>query len=256
MIQTMSGILSLTRPADGEPCKMAIAYADVMTGLQAMSGILAALYAREKTGRGQMIDISLLDTQVAGLWNIGLNYLTNGAPPKRMGNSHASIVPYQVFAVSDGHVVLAVGNDRQFADFCSFAGLADLANDARFKHNDDRVRHRDDLIPLIREVIARHPKQYWIDGLEKINVPCGAVNTLPEVFADPQVIARGMVTEMPHPTSAKPIKLLANPLKFSDTPVSYRLSPPTLGQHTQDVLKSMLELTDADINMLSQKGVI
>lgn len=256
MIQAMGGIMSLTGEADGEPHKMAIAYADVMTGLQAINGILAALYAREKTGKGQMIDIALLDTQVAGLWNIGLNYLTNGQPPKRMGNAHASIVPYQVFECTDGHVVLAVGNDRQFADFCVFAKLGQLVEDPRFKHNDDRVRHRDELVPLIRNVMAQHAKQYWVEGLEKINVPCGAVNTLPEVFADPQVIARGMVTEMTHPLSAKPVKLLANPLKFSDTPVTYRLPPPVLGQHTQDVLKNMLGLNDIDINALSQKGVI
>lgn len=236
MIQAMGGIMSLTGEPDGAPYKMAVAYTDVLTGMYAMSGILAALYNREKTGKGQFIDIALLDSQVAALWNMGQNYLTSGLAPKRMGNAHASIVPYEAFQARDGWLVLAVGNDRQFQDFCTFAGCSDLAHDARYTHNADRVRHRDTLVPAVRDIIAQHTVDHWVSGLERLNVPCGRVNTLPEVFADPQTIARGAVVEMHHHLSPAPVRLLANPLKFSDTPVTYRHAPPTLGEHTDEVL--------------------
>ena len=255
MIQAMGGIMSVTGAPDGAPHKMAVAYTDVLTGMYALNGILAALYHREKTGQGQFIDIALLDSQVAALWNLGQNYLTSGATPKRMGNAHASIVPYEAFEARDGWLVLAVGNDRQFADFCTFAGRSDLAHDARYAKNADRVRHRDVLVPIVRDMIAQHSVEHWVVGLERLNVPCGRVNTLPDVFADPQVIDRGGVTEMTHHLSPTPIKLLANPLKFSDTPVNYRHAPPTLGQDTDAVLDNfgIDATTRAD---LRSKGVI
>lgn len=255
MIQAMGGIMSLTGEPDGAPHKMAVAYADVMTGMYALNGILAALYHREKTGQGQFIDIALLDTQVAALWNVGQNYLTSGANPKRMGNAHASIVPYEAFEASDGWLVLAVGNDRQFHDFCVYAGRADLPADARYTHNANRVIHRDTLVPVIRDVIAAHPVDHWVSGLEKLNVPCGRVNTLPEVFADPQVIARGATIDMTHPLSPTPVTLLANPLKFSATPVTYRHAPPTLGADTDSVLHD-LGIDAAARAQLRSKGVI
>lgn len=256
MVQAMGGIMSLTGPADGEPCKMAIAYTDIMTGQYAMIGILAALYHREKTGEGQFIDISLLDTQVGMLYNIGQNYLTSGEEPKRMGNEHASIVPYQAFRASDGYVVLAVGNDRQFRDFCAFAGKPEWGTDPRFAENSNRVRNRQTLIPMIRDVMSQHTIDHWVHGLEKHSVPCGPVNTLPRVFADPQVKERGMTCDMAHPLSPAPVRLISNPLKFSKTPVSYRHAPPVLGHDTASVLKQDLSLTDDDISTLKRKGVV
>lgn len=255
MIQAMGGIMSLTGEPDGAPYKMAVAYTDVLTGMYAMSGILAALYNREKTGKGQFIDIALLDSQVAALWNMGQNYLTSEANPKRMGNAHASIVPYEAFKAQDGWLVLAVGNDRQFQDFCTFAGRADLAHDARYTRNADRVQHRDVLVPIVRDIIAQHKVEHWVTGLERLNVPCGRVNTLPEVFADPQVQERGAVVEMAHHLAPTPIKLLANPLKFSDTPVNYRHAPPTLGEHTDSVLDAF-GIDVATRASLRDKGVI
>lgn len=256
LVQGMGGIMSLTGPADGEPCKMAIAYTDIMTGQNALTGILAALYHREKTGQGQFIDISLLDTQVAALYNIGQSYLTSNTAPKRMGNAHASIVPYQVFEASDGHIVLAVGNDRQFHAFCGFAGKKDIADDPRFAKNRDRVNNRGLLIPLLQDVIGRNTMDHWCSGLEKLGVPCGPVNTLPRVFADPQVTARAMTTEMRHPFSPEPMRLISNPLRFSQTPVSYRAAPPVLGQHTDEILEKDLFLSPSEISSLRNKGVI
>lgn len=256
LVQGMGGIMSLTGPAEGEPCKMAIAYTDVMTGHQALIGILAALYHRTRTGEGQLIDIALLDTQVGSLYNIGQNYLTSGETPKRMGNAHASIVPYETFRAKDGYVVLAVGNDRQFADFCAFAGRPEIAQDPRFVKNSGRVRNRGALVPLIREMIAEKTIDHWCEGLEEKGVPCGPVNTLDRVFADPQVKAREMVREMAHPSSPSPVKLIANPLRFSRTPVSYRRAPPTLGADTEEVLRKDLSLSDDDISRLRNKGVV
>ncbi len=255
MVQGMGGIMSLNGPPEGEPYKMAIAYTDVMTGLYALSGILAALYHREKTGEGQFLDIALLDTQVGVLYNIGQSYLTSGEKPKRMGNAHASIVPYQVFKATDGYIVLAVGNDKQFADFCAFAGNPSLSADPRFAENKSRVRNRDALIPVIADMISKHDIDYWVKGLEKKGVPCGPVNTLDRVFADPQVQARNMTCDVPHDYNAH-VRMIASPLKFSGTPVSYRHAPPVLGADTNEVLKDQLSLTDSDISQLREKGVV
>ena len=256
LVQGMGGIMSLTGPADGEPCKIGVAYTDLLTGLYALTGILAALHHREKTGEGQFIDISLLDTQVATLSNAGQYYLTSGKVTPRMGNAHPTIVPYEVFKAADGHIILAIGNDRQFQDFCVFAGKPELYQDPRFTENKSRVKNRNVLIPMVRDIIAGRSRSYWIENLEKRGVPCGPVNDLAQVFADPQVAARHMTTKMHHDLSPDPVTLIANPLKFSKTPVSYRQAPPVLGGQTHDLLKEELSMSDEDIQRLQKQGVI
>ncbi|MDE1153119.1 MAG: CaiB/BaiF CoA-transferase family protein [Micavibrio sp.] len=256
LVQGMGGIMSLTGPEDGMPYKIGVAYTDLLTGLYALNGVLAALYHREKTGEGQFIDIALLDTQVATLSNAGQYYLTSGTVTPRMGNAHPTIVPYEAFMASDGYIILAVGNDKQFRDFCIFAGRPGLADDARFTENKNRVRNRDVLVPMVREIIAQQPRAYWMSNLEKRGVPCGPVNRLDEVFADPQVKARGMVTEMQHAEAANPVQLIASPLRFSESPVSYRHAPPVLGADTDSVLTQDLNLSPADIATLRSKGIV
>lgn len=256
LIQGMGGVMSLNGPIDGDPYKMPVAFSDIMTGLYSLTGILAALYHREKTGQGQFIDIALLDTQVATMSNVAQYYLTGGKVPPRMGNTHLSIVPYEMFKTSDGYIILAVGNDRQFESFCAFAEKPKLAQDARFAANHNRVKNRDILIPMIRDIIAQHDCRHWIDGLEKLGVPCGPVNTLDEVFADPQVRARHMTVKMNHPATPKPITLVANPLHFSATPASYRLAPPHLGENTISILKNDLGLDDDEIIRLEKERVV
>lgn len=256
LIQGMGGIMSLTGPIDGPPYKIGVAKSDLICGLYALSAILAALYSREKTGQGQHIDVALLDTQIAALSNAGQYYLTSGKVTPRMGNAHPTIVPYEVFEAADGYIILAVGNDRQFRDFCDAAGRIDLADDPRFTANKSRVKNRDILLPVIRDIIAQKPQAFWMDTLEKRAVPCGPVNTLDQVFADPQAQARGMVTDMTHALSAEPVRLIANPVKFSETPVSYRRAPPPLGADTDDVLKAELGLGDDEISTLRQQGVV
>jgi crotonobetainyl-CoA:carnitine CoA-transferase CaiB-like acyl-CoA transferase len=216
--------------------------------------ILAALRHRDATGQGQVIDMALLDTQVAMLANLGSNYLCTGNAPKRMGNAHQNIVPYQVFASSDGHLILAVGNDSQFAKFAEIAGRPDWAADARFAKNADRVRHRDLLVPEISAVMATRPRNDWLRALESAKVPCGAINNLAEAFADPQVQAREMTVAMEHPLSGT-LRLVANPIKLSATPVSYRHAPPLLGQHTGDVLAEA-GLSEQQIALLRARGII
>jgi crotonobetainyl-CoA:carnitine CoA-transferase CaiB-like acyl-CoA transferase len=253
LVQGLGGIMSLTGPAEGPPCKVGIAWVDLLTGLYALNGILAALYHREKTGRGQFIDVSLLDTQVAALSNAGQYYLTGGEVTPRMGNAHPTIVPYETFAAADGWLILAVGNDRQFIDFCTVAKRPELASDPRFAKNRDRVENRSALVPVVREIISSRPRRFWFEELEKAGVPCGPVNALDQVFADPQVKSRNMVVEM---NASRPLRLLASPLRFSATPVSYRRAPPSLGQHTDDILRTDLSLTPADISNLRNKGVV
>lgn len=256
LIQGMGGIMSLTGPIEGPPYKIGVAKADLICGLYALSALLAALYSREKTGKGQHIDIALLDTQVATLSNAGQYYLTSGEITPRMGNAHPTIVPYEVFAASDGYIILAVGNDRQFRDFCIAAGQPALADDPQFATNKARVKNRGVLVPLIRNLIATQTQGWWMASLEKRGVPCGPVNNLDQVFADPQVCARGMVTSMPHPLSNAPAQLIANPVKFSDTPVSYRRAPPVLGADTNDILGRELGLSEQEILQLRQQGVV
>ncbi|HEY0856013.1 MAG TPA: CaiB/BaiF CoA-transferase family protein [Albitalea sp.] len=238
-VQGMGGLMSVTGERDdlpgGGPQKVGVAVADLFTGMYAAVAILAALRHRDLCGEGQFIDMALLDTQVAMLANLGANYLATGVAPKRVGNAHQNIVPYQVFEVADGHIILAVGNDAQFAKFCEVAGLQALAQDSRFARNADRVRHRAVLVPLLAETMRRRSRAAWLAALEAAKVPCGAINDLAEVFADPQVKERGMTVDLPHPLSGS-VPLVASPMKLSATPVQYRRAPPLLGQHTDEVL--------------------
>ncbi len=246
LIQGMGGIMSLTGPADGEPYKIGVAQTDLITGLYALNGILAALYHREKTGDGQFIDVALLDCQIAALSNAGQYYLTSGKVTPRMGNAHPTIVPYEAFATADGYIILAIGNDKQFRDFCAFANRPELADDPRFAQNQNRVINRDVIVPIVRDIIAGNTQKYWIENLEKRGVPCGPVNTLDQVFADPQVQARGTVIDIDHPLSPTPEKLIANPLKFSATPVTYRHAPPVLGADTDEILQTLAKISTKD----------
>jgi crotonobetainyl-CoA:carnitine CoA-transferase CaiB-like acyl-CoA transferase len=247
-VQGMGGLMSITGERDdlgGGPQKVGVAVADLFTGMYASVGILAALRHAERTGQGQHLDMALLDTQVAMLANLGANYLVSGKVPARAGNAHQNIVPYQVFEVApaaDGskdHMILAVGNDGQFARFCQVAGRPELAVDARFARNQDRVRNRAVLVPLLEEIMRGRRKPDWLAALEAAKVPCGAINNLAEVFADPQVRERGMVHQWQHPL-AGPLNLVASPLKLSGTPVRTDIPPPLLGQHTQEVLAEVL----------------
>lgn len=243
MIQALGGMMSVTGRAEGEPgagpVKVGVAVTDIFTGLYASNAILAAVVERERSGLGQHIDLSLLDVQVACLANQSLNYLTTGTPPKRMGNAHPNIVPYQDFPSADGDFILTVGNDSQFRRFCSVAGHPEWAEDPRFATNAQRVAHRDLLIPLIRQVTVFRTTDQWMADLEQAGVPCGPINDLAQVFADPQVLARGLKVRMAHPLSGE-VDLVANPIRLSRTPVEYRLAPPLLGEHAAQILRDWL----------------
>ena len=258
LIQGMGGLMSVTGRADGEsgagPQKVGVALTDILTGLHAAVGILAALAHRERTGEGQHIDVALLDVQVACLANQALNYLASGTPPRRMGNAHPNIVPYQDFPTADGDMILAVGNDAQFARFCAIAGHPEWAVDARFATNAARVNHRAELIPLLRQATVMKTTAAWIEALEAAAVPCGPINDLAGVFADPQVRHRGMRIDLPHPLAGSAPQV-ANPLRLSATPVEYRNAPPLLGQDTEAVLRK-LGHDDAAIAALRAAGVI
>ncbi len=239
-VQGMGGLMSVTGERDdlpgGGPQKVGVAVADLFTGLYATVAILAALRHRDATGQGQVIDMALLDTQLAMLANLGSNYLCSGKVPGRMGNAHQNIVPYQVFETSDGHLILAVGNDRQFAKFCEIAGQPGWAQDPRFATNAERVRHRAVLVPLLEAVIRQRPRADWLAALEAAKVPCGAINSIAEALNDPQAQSRGAIVAMPHPLTPD-MRLVASPMKLSATPVSYRCAPPLLGQHTDELLQ-------------------
>ncbi len=262
-VQGMGGLMSVTGPSRAEigddapgggPQKVGVAVADLFTGMYAVTAILAALRHRDATGQGQAIDMALLDTQVAMLANLGAGYLATGVAPQRAGNAHQNIVPYQVFEVADGHLILAVGNDAQFARFCAVAGCDELAQDARFSRNADRVRHRATLVPLLAAALKRRPRGEWLEVLETAKVPCGPINDLAEVFADPQVRSRDMTVEMAHPLAGK-IRVVASPLKLSATPVSYRRAPPLLGADTEQVLAEFGLDADA-IATLRREGAL
>ena len=263
-IQGMGGLMSVTGERDdigGGPQKVGVAVSDLFTGLYATVGILAALRHAERTGEGQHVDMALLDTQVAMLANLGANYLVTGKPPGRAGNAHQNIVPYQVFETApaaDGskdHLILAVGNDGQFAKFCAVAGRPDLATDPRYAKNQDRVRNRGELVPLLEGILKTRPKADWLAALEAAKVPCGAINNLAEVFADPHVQQRGMVTEWAHPLKDG-LRLVSSPLKLSATPVRTDLPPPLLGEHTAQVLREVLNYPDDKVSRLKEGKVI
>ncbi|HVR68618.1 MAG TPA: CaiB/BaiF CoA-transferase family protein [Verrucomicrobiae bacterium] len=257
LAQGIGGIMSITGEPDRPPMKVGVGIADVMCGMYATVAILGALHHRDKTGVGQYIDLALLDSQVAWLINVGLNYLTSGNVPQRVGNEHPNIVPYNVLPASDGFIILAVGNDAQYQKFCGFAGAPELAKDPRFLTNADRVRNRREIYELLPAVTRRKKQAEWIDGLAKLGVPCSPVNNVDQVFEDPQVQQREMKITMPHPLSASgTVDLIGNPIKFSETPVDYRLPPPYCGQHTQDVLGDLLQMSNAEIEALRQRGVV
>ena len=244
-IQGMGGLMSVTGPSRAEiaddasgggPQKVGVAVADLFTGMYACTAILAALRHRDLTGVGQAIDMALLDTQVAMLANLGANYLTTGIAPQRMGNAHQNIVPYQVFEVADGHMILAVGNDSQFVKFCGVAGAPHIAQDPRFARNAERVRHRATLVPMLAALMKARTRSDWLAALEAAKVPSGPINDLADVFKDPQVQAREMTVRLPHPLAGQ-VDLVASPMKFSATPVQYRRPPPLLGEHTAEVLR-------------------
>ncbi len=257
-VQGMGGLMSVTGERDdlsgGGPQKVGVAVADLFTGMYATVAILAALRHRDATGQGQTIDMALLDTQVAMLANLGANYLVSGQVPKRAGNAHQNIVPYQVFEVADGHIILAVGNDNQFRKFCAIAQCPELAAHPDYARNADRVRNRAVLVPLLAARMKTRSKAQWLAELEQAQVPCGAINSLEEVFADPQVQARSMTVPVPHPHNDD-LRLVASPMKLSLTPVDVRRAPPLLGQHTQQVLEEA-GLSLAAIEELRAAGVI
>jgi len=242
LIQAMGGLMSITGVPDGEagagPQKVGVALTDILTGLYAAIGILAAVQERHRSGLGQHIDTALLDVQVAALANQASNYLVGGVVPHRMGNAHPSIVPYQSFPTADSDMILAVGNDGQFARFCQVAGRPEWAQDERFATNPQRVKHRAELIALLRQTTILRTTAEWVGALEQADVPCGPVNRLDEVFADPQVQARGIHVNLPHPLGT--VATVASPVRLSATPVQYRMAPPLLGQHTEDVLRDWL----------------
>jgi crotonobetainyl-CoA:carnitine CoA-transferase CaiB-like acyl-CoA transferase len=228
-----------------------------VTGIFTSTAILAALQNRHVTGLGQYIDMSLLDSQVGWLANVGLQYLTSGNVPQRLGNEHPSIVPYSVVKSADGFFILAVGNDSQFQKFCSFAGNPEWAADERFKTNPARVKNRVECYALVNGATETKPTAYWMEGLEKLGVPVGPVNDIGQVFADPQVLSRGMKVTMPHPLAGSgTVDLIGNPIKLSESPVDYKLPPPTCGQHTDEVLKELLFLEDKEIAELRAKGIV
>lgn len=239
MIQAMGGLMSVTGEPDGQagggPQKVGVAVADLMTGMYAVSAILAALFHRTQTGKGQYIDLALLDTQVAWLANQGSNYLVSGQTPKRMGTAHPNIVPYQAMKVKDGHLFLAVGNDQQFTKCCEILGAPELAQNPLYASNRNRVAHRDQLITELEALFQQQNLDYWLAKLSAAHVPCGPINSIDRVFANEQVQYRNMQFSLPHPSAGK-VPMVANPVKFSLTPIEYDSAPPTLGQHTQQVL--------------------
>lgn len=259
LIQGMGGLMSVTGERDdlpgGGPQKAGVALTDLMTGMYATIAVLAALTHRDRTGHGQYIDMSLLDTQVAMLANVGSNYLNSGKRPRRWGNAHANIVPYQTFACLDGHIIVAAGNDGQYRKFVEAGGRPELAADARFATNPQRVEHRDLLVPLLADMVALKARDEWIALLEEAGVPCGPINNLDEVFANPQVQARGMEVRLPHPQAGE-VKLVRNPMRMSATPATSDRAPPLLGQHTDEVLAEVLGKTLEDIAALRTQGIL
>lgn len=255
MIQALAGVMSFTGEADGPPTKLGVAISDLTAGIFATNAILTALYAREKTGIGDRIDIALFDSTLAWLANVGSNYLVSGAIPERRGSAHPNIVPYQSFAAADESLIIAVGNDGQFVKFCAVIGRPELAADPRFATNALRVQNRPTLIPLLTAEVARRPAAEWLQALEQAGIPCGPVNTVDRAFGDPQTAAREMLIEVPHPTIG-PLKMAGSPLKLSGIGTKPRRPPPLLGEHTDEVLAEVLKMTPAEIQKSRQAGVI
>jgi crotonobetainyl-CoA:carnitine CoA-transferase CaiB-like acyl-CoA transferase len=259
IFQGMGGLMSITGERDGQPGagpqKVGIAITDVLTGMYASLAIVAAVAHCERSGQGQYIDTALLDTIVAFNANQIVSYLCSGRIPLRYGNAHANVVPYEVFPTADGHIILAVGNDGQFERFCEAAGCPELSAEARFRTNSQRIVHRAELIPLIAEIMRTRSKREWLEALEAASVPCGPINNMQEVFDDPQVKHRGLRVDMPHPLGGV-APLVASPMRLSATPVEYRLAPPLLGEHNEEILKGLLGKSDVELAALKSGGII
>ncbi len=256
LAQGMAGLMAATGVPDGEPMKAGVALSDIMTGLYAAIGTLAALQARDKTGKGQHVDVALLDCTLSAMTNLAQYYLTAGHIAPRLGNAHSTIVPYQTFKASDGYLIIAIGNDTQFARFCEFIGKTEWHTNPRFAKNTNRVANRDILVPMIADIIASRSVEDWVSSLYEIDIPCGPVNTMDKTFAMDQITAREMKIAMPHPFSDTPIDLVGSPLKLSSTPVAYTLAPPPCGAHTDDILASLLNKTGPEIQALREKNII
>jgi crotonobetainyl-CoA:carnitine CoA-transferase CaiB-like acyl-CoA transferase len=259
LLQAMGGLMSVTGAPDGAPgagpMKVGVALTDLLTGMYAATAILAALAHRDRTGEGQHVDLSLLDVQVASLANQAQSFLVTGVPPPRLGNAHPSIVPYQAFATADGHLVLAVGNDGQFARFCDVAGRPDLARDPRFSTNAARVTARAELVAVLAPLLATRATAAWVAALEEADVPCGPINDLAQVFADPQVRHRGLRVEIPR-AGGDAIPAVRSPVRLSATPVSHDVPPPALGEHTREVLEELLGMSEDEVRSLRERGVV
>ncbi|GAA0366397.1 CaiB/BaiF CoA-transferase family protein [Bowmanella denitrificans] len=255
MVQAMGGLMSLTGEPDGQPTKTGVAVADILTGLYACNAIQAALLYRHSTGAGQHIDLSLLDVQVASLANQAMNYLVSGQSPQRQGNSHPNIVPYQCFATSDGHIIVAIGNDQQFARFCTLAGCESLQNNPSYQTNALRVAHREDLVAAIQSIMLTKSSQSWLTELEAATIPCGPINNLAQTFANPQVQHRQLRRQFDLPDGSH-LPFVGNPIQFSASKVTYRHPPPLLGQDTKAVLHQELGLNEQDMTDLQANGVI
>jgi crotonobetainyl-CoA:carnitine CoA-transferase CaiB-like acyl-CoA transferase len=259
IFQGMGGLMSITGERDGEPGggpqKVGIAVTDVLAGMYASLAITAAIAHRERTGVGQYIDLALFDAIVAFGANQILNYFTSGKVPGRYGNAHANVVPYEVFATADGHVILAVGNDTQFASFCKAAGRPELAADPRYATMPGRIRNRATLIPVLREILRERSSARWLTELEAANIPCGPINDYRQVFEDPQVRHRRLKIEIPH-AAGVPCPTVASPMRFSENPVEYKLPPPLLGQHTREVLGGLLGMRREELDQLAALKII
>lgn len=258
LIQAMGGLMSITGARSGPgsgPQKVGVAIVDLLTGLYSSVGILAALTHRDRTGVGQHLDVALLDVEVACLANQALNYLVSGQAPSRMGNAHPNIVPYQDFATADGAMIIAVGNDAQFRRLCEVIGAPALAADPRYLTNTDRLAHREELIAALAAVLATRRTSEWVSLIETAGVPCGPINTIKDVFDDPQVVARGMRLTLDHPVAGS-APSVANPLRLSETPIEYRSAPPMLGQHNEEILRGWLGLSADEISSLVAKGIL
>ncbi len=255
IIQAEGGLMSITGPIEGPPMKVGVAIVDITAGMFAASAILAALHAREQTGTGQRIDVSLLESQVAWLANVGSGYLVSGKPPDRYGNGHPTIVPYEVFKAKDDYFALGVGNDNQFSKLCRVIEQPNLADDPRFAANPARVENRAELIPLLKVIFEKKELDHWLKQLMDVGIPAGRINTIERVLNDPQVLHRKMVVEVEHPRAGS-VKLLGVPYKFSETPAEVRFAPPTLGQHTEQLLSSMLGMELIEIQQLNTEGII
>jgi crotonobetainyl-CoA:carnitine CoA-transferase CaiB-like acyl-CoA transferase len=259
IMQAMGGLMSVTGERDakpgGGPQRVGISISDLLTGAYAAIGILAALQYRERSGRGQYVDMALFDCMIAALSNVAMNYLATGEAPRRLGNAHPNLAPSGAFACSDGHIQMLAGNDSQFGKLCEVAGRPELAADARFATNAARVGHRDELNLLINQITVTRTMREWNDALAAAGVPCGPINNLAQVFQDPQVLARGMLIELDHPLAGA-MRAVANPVRLSETPPEYRSPPPLLGQHTREVLRDLLGMNDSQIDALVKAQVV